>query len=159
MKKVFSVLMFLAVLFMMLPVSANYEGKRIATQDIDSEKDFIVVDIDNQQISMYLGGELLISGPVVTGTADTERETPRGVFSIRYKDYDVTLEGDGYSSFVNYWMPIYRGIGIHDADGWRDEYGGDIYKTNGSHGCINVPLYIAEIIYENTYEGMIVIVK
>ena len=33
-------------------------------------------------------------------------------------------------------MPFDGGIGFHDAS-WRDEFGGDIYLTDGSHGCIN----------------------
>jgi lipoprotein-anchoring transpeptidase ErfK/SrfK len=29
-------------------------------------------------------------------------------------------------------------IGLHDAN-WRSSFGGDIYLTNGSHGCVNLP--------------------
>ena len=32
----------------------------------------------------------------------------------------------------------WNGIGLHDSS-WRTEFGGDIWKTNGSHGCINMP--------------------
>ena len=32
----------------------------------------------------------------------------------------------------------YQGVGFHDAT-WRNRFGGTIYKTNGSHGCINTP--------------------
>ena len=39
---------------------------------------------------------------------------------------------------VKFWVPVKGGIGIHDA-GWRKEFGGDIYQTAGSHGCINTP--------------------
>lgn len=122
-------------------------------------KDYIEVNIDKQEISMYLKGKLLVKGPVVTGNVDAGRDTPTGEFSILEKDYDVVLVGPGYASHVTYWMQIYGGIGIHDADEWRDEYGGDIYLSDGSHGCINVPLDIVEIIYKNAYVGMDVIVK
>ena len=127
--------------------------------DTVEEQDYIEVNIESQRISMYLDGKLFLEGPVVTGTANTSRETPRGIFSIQCKEYDVILKGADYESHVYYWMPIYGGIGIHDADGWRYEYGGDIYEYDGSHGCINVPLYIAEKIYDNAYIGMLVIVK
>lgn len=53
-------------------------------------------------------------------------------------------------------MPVKGGIGIHDAD-WRDEFGGEIYKTSGSHGCINVPPEIMPELYERTEVGMPVI--
>ena len=36
-------------------------------------------------------------------------------------------------------MPVKGGIGIHDAS-WRKEFGGEIYKKSGSHGCINMAL-------------------
>lgn len=29
----------------------------------------------------------------------------------------------------------------------------EIYKTNGSHGCINSPYYLAKTIYENIQVG------
>lgn len=43
-------------------------------------------------------------------------------------------------------------IGIHDASWWYF-FGGDIYKRNGSHGCVNTPLYLAKRIFENIEEG------
>ena len=36
-------------------------------------------------------------------------------------------------------MKVWGGIGIHDAS-WRSQFGGKIYLTSGSHGCINTPL-------------------
>lgn len=38
-------------------------------------------------------------------------------------------------------------MGIHDAD-WRREFGGEIYRTNGSHGCINTPPEVMSELYE-----------
>jgi lipoprotein-anchoring transpeptidase ErfK/SrfK len=49
-------------------------------------------------------------------------------------------------------MPFNGGIGIHDAT-WRRKFGGDIYKRDGSHGCINCPLSLAKTIYENIDVG------
>ena len=69
-----------------------------------------------------------------------------GNLSIAYKQQDTTLRGpkkeDGtyeWESPVSYWMPFNGNVGIHDADTWRSEYGGEIYKTSGSHGCVNTP--------------------
>ena len=45
---------------------------------------------------------------------------------------------------------------MHDAN-WRSSFGGNIYKTNGSHGCINLPPSIAKQIYENIEKGTAVI--
>ena len=46
--------------------------------------------------------------------------------------------------------------GLHDAT-WRDKFGGDIYYSSGSHGCVNLPYQKAAVIYENIYAGMPVI--
>ena len=63
------------------------------------------------------------------------------------------LRGEGYATPVEYWMPFYGGVGIHDADSWRSSYGGDIYQYSGSHGCINTPTANAAIIYQNIEPG------
>ena len=52
-------------------------------------------------------------------------------------------------------MPYNRGEGLHDAT-WRQEFGGEIYKNNGSHGCINMPLDIAEKVYNAVSVGTVV---
>ena len=49
-------------------------------------------------------------------------------------------------------MPFNGGIGLHDAN-WRKTFGGTIYKTNGSHGCVNLPPAVAKTIYENISAG------
>lgn len=46
---------------------------------------------------------------------------------------------------------------MHDAT-WRRSFGSNIYKTNGSHGCINLPLSAAKTIFENVEKGYPVLV-
>ena len=45
---------------------------------------------------------------------------------------------------------------MHDAT-WRRTFGGDIYLTNGSHGCINLPKKAAGKIFEAVEKGFPVI--
>ena len=66
-------------------------------------------------------------------------------------------DGSKYSSFVDYWMRFYEGVGFHDAT-WRSQFGGNIYLTNGSHGCVNMPKDAAIILYEYINETMPIIV-
>ena len=54
-------------------------------------------------------------------------------------------------------MPFYGDIGFHDAS-WRNTFGGDIYKTNGSRGCINMPHAAAKKMYEHIERGVAVFV-
>ena len=55
-------------------------------------------------------------------------------------------------------MPfIGNSIGLHDAS-WRWQFGGEIYKTNGSHGCVNLPYNVAQTIYDNILPGTKILV-
>ena len=45
---------------------------------------------------------------------------------------------------------------MHDAT-WRREFGGNIYITSGSHGCINLPYSAAKEIYGYIEKGTPVI--
>jgi len=48
-------------------------------------------------------------------------------------------------------------VGMHDAS-WRSSFGANIYLTNGSHGCVNLPSKKAEVIYGYVEQGEPVIV-
>lgn len=120
---------------------------------------YVAISISGQYMWFYKNGSCLISTPVVTGNTSKGRGTPTGVYAIAFKQRNHTLRGQGYASFVNYWMPFYeyRGIGIHDSS-WRSSYGGSIYCSNGSHGCVNTPYSAAQYIYQNIEPGTPVIV-
>ena len=64
--------------------------------------------------------------------------------------------GETYRTPVNFWMPFNNNVGMHDAT-WRDSFGGNIYKTSGSHGCINLPYAAAKEIYGYVEKGTPVI--
>lgn len=111
---------------------------------------YIEVDICHQKLWYYVNGELYLETDVVTGLAsDPSRATPPGAYKVWSRESPRklgTMEVQGYSVWVDYWMPVtYTGIGLHDLN--RSAYGGEIYQTNGSHGCINLPLDVAEKIY------------
>ena len=125
---------------------AKYQGK----DDIGNT--YIEVDMTEQMMYYYIDGELFVETPVVTGNAGRKWDTPCGTNYVYGKQKNRILRGANYATFVNFWMPVNGNIGIHDAS-WRKEYGGEIYKTNGSHGCINTPYDKMEEIYENTEVG------
>ncbi len=117
---------------------------------------YVVVNIDNQYVALKNEfGETIVDGPCVSGNASTS-PTPRGTYYIYFKSMNQYLMNN---SFVKYWMPFNGGIGLHDADGWRYEYGGGIYQYAGSHGCVNLPEWLAECIYNNVVAGTKVIVE
>ncbi len=118
---------------------------------------YIEVDLTNQMMYYYENGRMRIDTPVVTGNTSLGRGTPEKVCYVYGKERNRTLRGEGYASFVNFWMPVYGGVGIHDSS-WRGSYGGKIYKTNGSHGCINTPYAKVSKLYDMVEIGTPVII-
>lgn len=92
----------------------------------------------------------------MSGKDTKDRKTPEGVYGITYKERDATLKGADYETPVSYWMPFNGSIGLHDAI-WRNKFGSNFYKYAGSHGCINLPFYVAEEIYHEIEKGTPVI--
>ena len=115
------------------------------------------VDLTNQMVYVYKNGVQVVSSQCVTGCISKGHGTPTGVYSIFSRDKDRYLRGDGYKSWVNFFIPFNGGIGFHDAS-WRSTFGGNIYLYSGSHGCINMPYSAAKKLYENVTLGEKVIV-
>lgn len=118
---------------------------------------YIEINITKQHLWLYKNGKIITQGFVVTGNPNRGNATVLGVYMINYKQKDATLRGPGYEAKVTYWMPFFGNMGLHDAS-WRSRFGGDIYLRNGTHGCVNAPLYLAKTVFENVDEGTPVIV-
>lgn len=120
-------------------------------------KRYILIDISNQTLKYYVKGKVKLKSNVVTGGPGNR--TPKGHFRLRSKSRNITLRGNGYSSYVKYWMAfIGSEYGIHDAS-WRSKFGGTIYKKNGSHGCPNMPRKNAAKLYKMAPIGTRVIIR
>ena len=113
---------------------------------------YIEVDMGEQMMYYYVNGVQKIATPIVTGNTSRKMGTPSGVNYVYLKQTDRILRGEGYASHVDFWMPVKGNIGIHDAS-WRSKYGGTIYQTNGSHGCINTPRDVMVQLYESAEVG------
>ncbi|MCR5627194.1 MAG: L,D-transpeptidase [Lachnospiraceae bacterium] len=118
---------------------------------------YIDVNKGTQTLTLFVGGTPAYVTPVVTGCLNAGHSTPNGVYSVYNKEVNRTLKGDNYTSFVRYWMPFYKGYGIHDAN-WRDSFGGDIYVRSGSHGCVNIPPSNMPTLYASVNVGTTVYV-
>jgi len=127
----------------------------------DFHNTYIAISIKAQTMWYYKDGKCLLTTPVVTGNTGKKMGTPSGVYEIAYKKKGHVLRGEDYESLVDFWMPFYeyRGIGIHDAS-WRaaDAFGGNIYQTNGSHGCVNTPYEAVKTLFEIVKTGTPVVV-
>ena len=133
-----------------------YEREAYARGLDDIGDTYIEIDLTEQKLYAYVDGELTIETDVVTGNERRGWDTPEGVNFVYAKQRNRTLRGPGYASFVKYWMPVKGGVGIHDAS-WRKKFGGEIFKKDGSHGCINVPSEVMPDLYEMAEVGTPVI--
>lgn len=130
---------------------------------------FIDVDLTEQHARMYdASGSLIWETDIVTGDAAKGYNTPCGVYTMNSYRAQGNVELRGkidpetnepeYVSHVDYWMPfIGNSYALHDAD-WRAKFGGKIYESNGSHGCINLPVEKAKELYGLTQIGDVVVV-
>ena len=120
----------------------------------DDMRTYVEVSISMQHAWFYKEHALVIEGDVVTGCVAKKTETQTGIYPIAYKESPATLipSNETNGTPVTYWMPFYDGQGLHDAS-WRQSFGGQIYQTNGSHGCVNMPAYLAETIFNQAPTG------
>ncbi|WP_436514226.1 L,D-transpeptidase family protein [Clostridium thermobutyricum] len=148
-------------------ISEIKEGKQIERKPIYSQKGlpygtvglgntYVEVNLSTQHMWYYKDGKLIVQSDVVTGNVSKNDATPQGVYYIKYKEANTHLKGKDYDTPVKFWMPFNGGIGLHDA-WWRDKFGKDIYKTSGSHGCVNLPPQVAQTVFDNITPGTIVV--
>lgn len=129
---------------------ARYQG----TDDVGP--DYIEVNLTEQMLYYIKGGELFLKTDIVSGSIRSGHRTPSRICYVQGKYRNTVLRGPGYASFVYYWVPVYKAIGIHDAT-WRSRFGEEIYLTNGSHGCVNVPIEQMKLLYADIETGLPVI--
>ena len=129
-----------------------YSQKAFAQGHNDIGGTYIEVDMGEQMLYYYADGVQRLSTPVVTGNTSRRMGTPSGVNYVYLKQKNRILRGPGYASHVDFWMPVKGNIGIHDA-AWRAKFGGTIYQTNGSHGCINTPGDVMAKLYDSVEVG------
>jgi len=127
-----------------------------------SDQTYVDVCIDEQIVRYYENGILVRQSPCVTGLPDGGRSTPKGTYELQTHAKGKYLTGPTWHVWVDYWMRFTTNgaCGLHDAT-WRDdsEFGGETYKTNGSHGCVNLPHEFAEWLFDRVDVGTVVVVR
>ncbi|MBQ6455984.1 MAG: L,D-transpeptidase family protein [Mogibacterium sp.] len=128
---------------------------------IHKYKTFILIDKSDQTLYYYEDMQFNMAAGVVTGLKGVY-DTPRGTYYLRNKLRNIYLTGPTWRSYVNYWMAfIGSSYGIHDAtwrSGWEFD-DRDVYKYDGSHGCVNMSLSEASKLYYRVSIGTTVIVQ
>lgn len=122
----------------------------------DYGNSYVEVNLTAQHLYLYIKGKKILESDFVSGNTSRGNGTPQGVYSMTYKEEMAQLIGETYSTPVSYWMPFNGNIGLHDAS-WRSSFGASLYKTGGSHGCINLPCKVAKKIYSYVEKGFPVV--
>jgi lipoprotein-anchoring transpeptidase ErfK/SrfK len=114
----------------------------------------IVVSISAQTLWAYEGGQLVIHTLVSTGTAEVpETTTPLGYYAVHLKYVSQTMRGsisnEDYEVEDVPWVMYFDHLGnaIHGTY-WHNNFG-----TPMSHGCVNLPLDVAEFLFHWAPEG------
>ncbi|MCR5667954.1 MAG: L,D-transpeptidase/peptidoglycan binding protein [Lachnospiraceae bacterium] len=134
-----------------------YAQKAASRSGNDYGNSYVEVNITAQHVYLYVDGSCVFDTDCVTGNVAHNTITHNGAYAIAYCEKDATLRGANYTSEVSYWMPFHNGEGLHDAS-WRSRFGGTIYKTSGSHGCVNLPTSAAKTIFSYVSAGFPVLV-
>lgn len=135
----------------------NYSMTANSHEGNDYGNSYIEINLTAQHIFLYVDGALIVESDFVSGNLSKAYNTPTGAYGITYKEKNATLNGEDYSTPVDYWMPFAGNVGMHDAT-WRNDFGGSIYKRSGSHGCVNLPWSTAKTIFEYVDAGFPVLV-
>ncbi len=118
------------------------------------------MDISEQKVYFYLEGNLILEADIISGDPNkgTILGTNLGFTEVLRISYNVTFEGGKQSDI--FILFNWDGEGFHDA-GWREDWefdDKDRYLTHGSNGCCNMRDNDVNVIEENTYMGMHVLI-
>ena len=119
-----------------------------------AEGNTAVIDIKNQEVTIYEDNVSVFSYPCITGCVRDGTETPLGIYDIFKKRGRCSFSG----VTVDYMHNFLRGYGIHTCD-WKRKFGADVYENDGSHGCARSPMYTYPFVYNALDVGDPVIVQ
>jgi lipoprotein-anchoring transpeptidase ErfK/SrfK len=119
----------------------------------NSGEKWLEVNLSEQYMTVWAGNEVVLGTYVSTGREGFD--TPTGTFSINTKIESQTMEGVLGGEYYNVpdvpWVMYFTDVGhaIHGAY-WHNNFGAVM-----SHGCVNLPMDVAEWVYNNfAFVGM-----
>jgi lipoprotein-anchoring transpeptidase ErfK/SrfK len=125
------------------PCAANAHGQLVR------------VSISRQHLWTCSGRHLVMSTPVTTGKTLPGDPTPRGNFAVEARVANTTLHpSSGLVIPVAYWIPFDGNVyGFHNAPWQTMPYGSSNYRTEGSIGCIHVPILALRELFNWVRDG------
>jgi hypothetical protein len=124
------------------PKPKNYCASNTAAQKV-------IVSIRKQHAWMCARHIDVFDTGVTTGMVGQWTETPTGNYQIQGRNMNTVLTlNTGAQYDVKYWIPFSPPLfGFHDSSWQQFRYGSPKYKTDGSHGCIHMPLRAMKFLY------------
>lgn len=135
--------------FQMDYLKEGQSGNDFYPQDWDTEN-YTEVCLEHQKVYVFRKGKVKFSCKCITGRPVEGRTTPLGAFFVKEHKEDNVLTGEDYETPVKNWVRItWSGTGFHSAT-WQpwSRWTKDLYKTKGSHGCVNLSLEDSKKIYD-----------
>jgi hypothetical protein len=126
---------------------------RCAGNTIDQ---LVKVSISAQHLWLCADSTMVLSTPITSGAVSLAYDsTPTGNFHIQGRDRNTVLTlNTGKQYDVKYWIPFSGPLfGFHDSSWQTFPYGSAKYKTEGSHGCIHMPLQAIAYLYGWAHVG------
>jgi lipoprotein-anchoring transpeptidase ErfK/SrfK len=101
-----------------------------------------LVSLADQHMWMCRHHRTVYDAAITSGMAGPYTHTPTGKYWIQGRNRNTTLTlNTGATYSVRYWIPFDAPLfGFHDSSWQHFPYGSPKYRTNGSHGCIHMPL-------------------
>lgn len=142
--------------------SANHsEPVRTSPCASNANGQLVLVSIRRQHLWTCAGHRLVMSTPVTTGKTLPGDATPRGSFAVEARVANTTLHpASGLVIPVAYWIPFDGNVyGFHNAPWQTMPYGSSDYRTEGSIGCVHVPLLALRELFNWVHEGATVRIR
>jgi lipoprotein-anchoring transpeptidase ErfK/SrfK len=117
----------------------------------------VVVSIGRQRVWMCRRGAQVNSSAATTGAVDRGDATPTGSWRVQAKQTNRYLVGPGYRDFVRYRVPFDGDFGFHDASWQTMPFGAPGYRTQGSNGCVHLPMSVIAWLYRWVRVGQTVV--
>lgn len=112
-------------------------------------KNYTEISLSEQKVYVFRKGKVAFSCRCISGLPVKDRATRTGAYFVKEHRPEYTMTGDDYRTHVKHWVRItWTGTGFHPAT-WQpwSRWTKTMYKTKGSHGCLNLEPSDAEKIY------------
>jgi hypothetical protein len=110
---------------------------------------WVFVSLKRQHMWLCEKNRVAEQTPITSGMTGPDTETPTGRYRIQGLNRNSVLTlNTGATYPVKFWIPFDAPLfGFHDSSWQHFPYGSERYRTDGSHGCVHVPLTAIRFLY------------